>query len=179
MTMKLIYIQCFYDSIKLFKVFYTFTLIKFAQLNNCHHYTWEFQENTLYLAYNREEADSVETRRIRDFISSSVVIPGFLYVESLYWDGWQGHFPWRRGTSQQLPHFHKPAKNWNRCLRYCTGPWFQMYKYGYNHYFFYETKPWLYLQCTFSINQKKKPVLIMLFKSKFLLSISFNFKSKI
>lgn len=118
MTMKLIYIQCFYDSIKLFKVFYTFTLKKFAQLNNCHHYTWEFQENTLYLAYNREEADSVETRRIRDFISSSVVIPGFLYVESLYWDGWQGHFPWRRGTSQQLPHFHKPAKNWNKCLRY-------------------------------------------------------------
>lgn len=116
MTMKLIYIQCFYDSIKLFKVFYTFTLIKFAQLNNCHHYTWEFQENTHFIWQIIEKKQTLW--RIRDFISSSVVIPGFLYVESLYWDGWQGRFPWRRETSQQLPHFHKPAKNWNKCLRY-------------------------------------------------------------
>lgn len=137
------------------------------------------REHTLYLANNREEADFVETRRIRDFISSSVVIPGFLYVESLYWDGWQGHFPWRRGTSQQLPHFHKPAKNWNKCLRYCTGPWFQKYKYGYNHFIF-SMKQGLDYICNvlFRSIQKKKPVLMMLLKSKFLLSISFNFKSK-
>lgn len=136
------------------------------------------REHTLYRA-NNKEADFVETRRIRDFISSGVVIPGFLYVESLYWDGWQGRFPWRRGTSQQLPHFHKPAKNWNRCLRYCTGPWFQMCKYGYNHFIF-SMKQGLDYICNelFRSIQKKKPVLIMLLKSQFLLSISFNFNFK-
>lgn len=119
MTIKLIYIQCFYNSIKLFKVFYTFTLIKFAQLNNCHHCTWEFQENTHFIWQIIEKKQTLWRQgEEADFISSSVVIPGFLYVESLYWDGWQGRFPWRRGTSQQLPHFHKPAKNWNKCLRY-------------------------------------------------------------